>query len=300
MIYVETFSGGKDSEAVAIWAKNNLPDFRVVFCDTKWESKKTYAHIKQVEEYIARPVEVLTSKKYDGFIDLCIKKKRVASMKARFCTEELKTKPMIDFILSLNDDVTVLQGVRNDESAARANLKEKDEFFRYYFEPYGHDKKGKPKYHTYRKKDVIAYCDKYSVDVHRPIIKWTAQQVFDYIFSHNLKANPLYYEGFSRVGCFPCVNCNHQEIRLIALHYPERIDEIRELERVLGRTFFPPNYIPKDYCDRWVVNKRGAKVHYASIDAVVRYVLGNPDQTTAFEMPKGCISVYGICESPNS
>lgn len=204
---------------------------------------------------------------------------------------------MIDYVLSLNSDVTIIQGVRADESESRRNLKAKDEYFRFYFEPYGYDKHGKPKYHTYRKKEVFAYCDKYSVDVIRPILTWTAEMVFDYIFSKNLKANPLYYEGFSRVGCFPCIMCRHSEIRLIARNYPERIDRIRELETALNRTFFPPNYIPKQFCDRTSVNKKGKRVWYASIDAVVKYVLENPDQEKLFPMPKGCISVYNICET---
>lgn len=301
MIYISTFSTGKDSEAVTIWAKNNLPEFETVFCDTGWESPKSYLHLKQVEEYIGNPIKVLRSSKYNGFIDLCIKKKRVASTKARFCTEELKTKPMIDYILSLNDDITILQGVRNDESESRRNMKEKDEFFKFYFEPYGYIKsgknKGKPLFHTYRKKEVIAYCNKFSVDVFRPIIKWTAAEVFDYIFSNNRKANPLYYEGFSRVGCFPCISCRHAEIRLIAQKYPERINKIRELEAALGSTFFPSNYIPKQHCDRSTINKKGKKVFFASIDAVVKYVLGNPDQEKIFDMPKGCVSVYNICET---
>ena len=298
MRYISTFSGGKDSEAVAIWAMNNLEDFTLVFCDTGWEDKKTYLHIKSVEEFLGKQMKVLKSSKYKDFIDLCIKKKRVASTKARFCTEELKTRPMIDYILSLGEDVTILQGVRNDESEARKNLKERDEYFRFYFEPYGYDKKGRAKYHTYRKKEVVAYCEQFTVDVYRPIIKWTAQQVFEYIFQHNRKANPLYYEGFSRVGCFPCISCRHQEIRLIALNYPERIDRIRELEHILGYTFFPPLYIPKQYCDRTVINKKGKRTYYASIDAVVQYVTGTyKNQNDLFEIPKGCISVYNICDN---
>ena len=52
MKYIVTFSGGKDSLATIIWAKNNLPDFDVVFCDTGWEHEATYKHIKQIEEWI--------------------------------------------------------------------------------------------------------------------------------------------------------------------------------------------------------------------------------------------------------
>ena len=292
------YSGGKDSEATLIWASKNLENYEVVFCDTGWESPKTYEHIKYIEKVFGLKVTVLKSAKYDGFFDMCIKKKRVASTKGRFCTEELKVKPMIDYILTFKDDVTVLQGVRNDESASRATLSQSDEYFKFYFEPYGYDKQGKPKKHSYRGKDVRKYCDKFTVDVFRPIIKWNAQEVFDYIFANNLKANPLYFEGFGRVGCFPCIMCKHSEIRLIAKNYPEIIDNIRKLEQALSRTFFPPNYIPKQFCDRQFQKKGTTTItYYASIDAVVRYVLGNPNQEQLFPQPKGCISVYNICEA---
>jgi len=294
--YLVAFSGGKDSEATVLWAKNNLPDFEVVFCDTGWESEKTYAHIRSLEEWLGKPITILRSSKYNDFIDLCIQKKRVASVKGRFCTGELKMKPTIDYILSLNDDVTVLQGVRHEESIARRNLLMKDEYFRFYFEPFGFTKSGKPKYHTYRKKDVIQYTDRYSVDVLRPVIKWTAQEVFDYINANGRKANALYYEGFSRVGCFPCVMCKLSEIRLIAERYPERIEKIRELERLTGGNFFGPNYIPERFCSMQKISKKGKVSKYPSIDDVVAYVLSRPNLEIVSTNP-GCVSVYNICDA---
>lgn len=51
MIYINTISGGKDSEATEIWACENLPKHETVFCDTGWESPKTYLHIKSIEEF---------------------------------------------------------------------------------------------------------------------------------------------------------------------------------------------------------------------------------------------------------
>lgn len=298
MKYIVTFSGGKDSLATIIWAKENLPDFDVVFCDTGWESPKTYAHIKEIETWIGKQFITLKSKKFEDIIDLFIQKKRAASTKARFCTEEMKSKPMIDYILGLGTDVTVLQGVRNEESESRRNLKMNDEYFKFYVEPYGFDKKGKPKFHTYRKKDVLASYDTTITDVLRPIIKWSAGEVFEYIFKSGIKANPLYYEGFSRVGCFPCIMCTHSEIRLIAETYKERIDEIRALETKIGRTFFPPNYIPAKYCTVRTVSKKGKMVMCPSIDDVIKYVMDDPNQSRLFEKKTtGCISVYSICES---
>lgn len=298
MKYIVTFSGGKDSLATIIWAKENLPDFDVVFCDTGWESPKTYAHIKEIEAWIGKQFITLKSKKFEDLIDLFIQKKRAASTKARFCTEEMKSKPMIDYVLSLETDITVLQGVRNEESESRRNLKMKDEYFKFYVEPYGFDKKGKPKFHTYRKHEVLATYDTMTTDVLRPIIKWSADQVFDYIFKSGIKANPLYYEGFSRVGCFPCIMCTKGEIRLIAETYKERIDEIRAFEQKINKTFFPPNYIPAKYCSLKHINKKGIAIMCPTIDDVVKYVMDDPNQTRLFDKKDtGCISFYNICET---
>jgi len=204
---------------------------------------------------------------------------------------------MIDYVLSLNTDTTILQGVRNEESESRRNLKKNDEYFKFYIEPYGYDKKGKPKFHTYRKKDVLASIDTVTTDVLRPIIKWSATEVFDYISKSGIKANPLYYEGFSRVGCFPCIMCTKSEIRLIAENYKERIDEIRDFENKIGRTFFPPNYIPQQYCSIRTITKKGKMVMCPSIDDVVKYVMDDPNQGRLFDKKNtGCISFYNICE----
>jgi len=299
MLYIVTLSGGKDSLATAIWAKNNLKGENVVyvFCDTGWEHAKTYKHLEEIERDLGIKIVRLTNPNFDNLVDLFIKKKRAASTKARFCTVHLKVEPMIDFILSQNCDITVIQGVRSEESEQRQSMKAKDEFFKFYFEPYGYDKKGKPKYHTYRKKDIKIYCDQYSVDVLRPILKWSAAEVFSYIFENGLRPKPLYFEGFSRVGCFPCVMCRHDEVRLIMELYPERIQEIRELELDSNSTFFPPNYIPTKYCTKKCISKKTGKYTYApTVDDVLKYLMDDPNQTRLFPVQKGCASVYNICE----
>ena len=131
------FSGGKDSEASLIWAVNEggyLPEqLEAVFCDTQWEHELTYTHIKKVVEKLGVKLVTLKSKKYDGFMDLVRKKLRFPSSKARFCTEELKIKPMIDYILDeVKDHVLVIQGIRGDESEDRSKMQRECTYFKYY------------------------------------------------------------------------------------------------------------------------------------------------------------------------
>lgn len=154
MQIIVQFSGGKDSLATLIWAINKYGKDKItaIFCDTKWEHEITYQHINEVIETLGVKFITLSSKKYSSFLDMVEKKKRFPSTKARFCTEELKTKPMIDYVLNQKEHLIILQGIRADESESRSKMEAQCSYFKYYFEPYGVDKKGKNKFHTYRKK----------------------------------------------------------------------------------------------------------------------------------------------------
>lgn len=354
MKYIVTFSGGKDSLDTIIWCLNNLNNdqWEVVFCDTDWEDEITYQHIDYIENKIGKkiiklkhgPFNISEQKRElireifgsdNIFAEMVLYKSRFPSTKARFCTEELKTKPMIDYVLSLKEDITVIQGVRSDESLSRSMLKEKDEYFKFYFEPYKINKKGVNLFHSYRKQDVLEWADKYTCDVFRPILDKTAMDVFSSIYSNGFKPNELYKLGMSRVGCFPCVMCKTGEIKQISIIRNIRVNQIKKLEELSGSTFFPPGYIPIKYCTKKVdvqlfvedlintthkfynpelyrsimesdkieklLDEEGdvyviKKMKVPSIQDVVTYVADNPDQTRLFEPINECISVYNICE----
>lgn len=100
MRVILTCSGGKDSVAALLWMRNNgYKKFDVVFCDTGWESPITYDYLEYLQKELDFKLIVLKSKKYDGLIDLAEKKSRFPSSQRRFCTSELKSIPMIDYIL---------------------------------------------------------------------------------------------------------------------------------------------------------------------------------------------------------
>ncbi len=102
MTNIIAFFGGKDSTALILWAKENLDSFQTIFCDTGWEDQITYDYIKYINKTLLNgKLIVLKSEKYDGFEDLAIKKKRVPSTMARFCTQELKLFPTQKYIKSL-------------------------------------------------------------------------------------------------------------------------------------------------------------------------------------------------------
>lgn len=109
--YLITFSGGKDSLAIILWAMKNLQfdQWDVVFCDTGWEADETYAYIDFIEKYIGKKFIRLKTEYFDNkldeevlqriikifgrrnvFAEMVLAKSRFPSTRARFCTEFLK------------------------------------------------------------------------------------------------------------------------------------------------------------------------------------------------------------------
>ena len=142
MKVVVAYSGGKDSQASLIWAVNQYGKENVlaVFCDTGWEHSVTYQHIRNTTALLGVELIMLKSKKYNGMLDLATKKKRFPSTKARFCTSELKAIPMIDWVLSQQEHLLIIQGIRADESKSRSLMQEHCRYFKYYFTPIKIDK----------------------------------------------------------------------------------------------------------------------------------------------------------------
>lgn len=136
------------------------------------------------------------------FLDLCMWKGRFPSRKAQFCTEHLKRDLAVEYQLGLIEQgytVVSWQGVRRDESLNRRNAK------------------------TFERFDAKLYA-------FRPLVEWSATDVFAYCTSKGVQPNPLYKCGMGRVGCMPCINASKNEIKEIALRFPDQIERISEWE----------------------------------------------------------------------
>jgi len=281
------FSGGKDSQACLIHSvqKYGAKNCEAVFCDTGWEHPLTYEHINYVTETLGVKLVTLKSKKYDGLVDLSVKKQRFPSTKARFCTEELKSKPAIDYVLIQNDNLIIIEGIRAGESFNRSKMEPQCTYFKFYFQPMLNGKT-----HTYRKKEIVKWCERYNADKIRPVFDWTGQQVIDYIKENGQNPNPLYSMGFNRVGCFPCIMCRHFDMLTIIKNFPDQLERLIEAENKVGRTFFPPDYIPK-----WATKSK--KV--VTVEDVIKYLTDKNATGDLFKQDDDgitCMSYYGLCE----
>ncbi|WP_306767867.1 phosphoadenosine phosphosulfate reductase domain-containing protein [Martelella alba] len=144
------------------------------------------------------------------FLDLCMWKGRFPSTMTRFCTFELKHEPIklqvVDPIIAAGFKVISWQGVRAQESPARAGLAEWEEGF-----------------------DIGP-----RLAIYRPILSWTHDDVFSLARRHGIKPNPLYQQGCSRVGCMPCIHARKSELAEIYRRWPEEIARVAEWERLVS------------------------------------------------------------------
>jgi 3'-phosphoadenosine 5'-phosphosulfate sulfotransferase (PAPS reductase)/FAD synthetase len=298
-IHIINVSGGKDSTAVYLLALERGVPFRAVFADTGNEHEATYEFVRRLHERTGGPevewiradfsTEIAQRREYilrewplkgvpeadvqraaaamvptgNPFLDLCIWKGRFPSTMARFCTQELKVIPVLEQIIlplePTKNRVIQWLGVRADESPDRAKA------------PW------------WNRDDTGAM-------LWRPILRWTAADVFAFHRKHGLDPNPLYREGMGRVGCMPCINCRKGELKNIADRFPSEIERIREWEGIVARaskrsaaTFFAPivDGVPNqvDEVVEWSRTSRGGRQFQLGLD-----------------MATGCRSEYGLCE----
>jgi 3'-phosphoadenosine 5'-phosphosulfate sulfotransferase (PAPS reductase)/FAD synthetase len=203
---VVPLSGGKDSQCCLKLAVQGFAPNRVLalFCDTGFEHPETYAHVKNVTQRYG--VDLVTLNAGTVF-SICNKYKRFPGGGARHCTDELKIRPGKFFyreLAKLQGGFEVWIGVRTDESKEREKryrLKVANEVY----EP-----------HEFMDK-YPKYLAKMGVMFRLPVIDWAKSEVFEFL---NGEENMLYGEGFSRVGCFPCL-AGGEEDQVKAFNYDD-------------------------------------------------------------------------------
>ena len=130
--------------------------------------------------------------------------------------------------------------------------------------------------------------------MYRPLLKWSARDVFDMHKRHGIDPNPLYLQGMSRVGCMPCINVNKAELFEISRRFPEEIQRISEWEQLVAKvsrrgesSFLPAleNDDKKDIRD-WV---EWSKTTYGGRNYDLLKMIALDDAPV-------CSSVYGLCE----
>lgn len=314
--HVISVSGGKDSTAVLLLALERCPPGSVVpiFCDTGNEHQAVYDYLAYLEQalgviihrlradfterfavrrmFIARDCRTRRDRRGrkvrwtnkakrralaalhpsgNPFLDLCMLKGRFPSRKAQFCTEELKRNIAVEFQLGLQEQghrVISWQGVRRDESEARSQAK-------------------------------LAERIGPGLRAFRPLVEWTAADVFVFCAERRIQPNPLYLQGASRVGCMPCINCRKDELRQISRRWPEHLQRISHWEQLVGQcskrgfsTFFTDSHSAPDRRQVFAGLNVWSRIEWAKTTRGGRQY----DLLAGLDEPTACASAYGLCE----
>ena len=296
---VVSVSGGKDSVATALHLRELGIEYDMVFMDTGWEHPDLYEHLDYLETVLGpierigadipelpadvlpdvEAIEALVGTSPSAFVRWTAKKGMFPSRVRRFCTQELKVRPFLRWVESLEEDVVNVVGIRAEESAARARLPERE---------------------------LMPGAE--HIEVWRPLIAWTEAQVIDIHKRHGVRPCPLYLRGSTRVGCWPCIQSNKAELaalakdarRVMAIELLEGLIQREAAKRARAKGKEPGN--PPTLFQPSIRGRDGARVGrpIAEILAWAQTKHGGRQMMLVADWGReaGCVR-WGMCEGPN-
>jgi len=222
-VHVLSLSGGKDSVAAGLHLREQGIEHARVFMDTGWEHPDLYAHLDYLERELGHierviprlpevradvvprvaDIEALVGRSPSAFVRWAVHKAMFPSRMRRYCKQELKVRPFLRWVDTLDDDVVNVVGIRAEESASRARLAEREPM-----------------------------SGAEHVEVWRPLIRWTEAQVIEIHKRHGIRPCPLYLRGSTRVGCWPCIQANKGELAALSRD-DRRVAAIEALEALV-------------------------------------------------------------------
>lgn len=282
-------SGGKDSTALyCLMVEFHGQDFLPIFSDTGHEHPVTLNYVRNLHLMAGGPPVVFVHADFseqirmrrlarlkelrklrigsidymsalnsarkmkptgNRFLDMMIWKNAVPTGKLQFCTEHLKLWPQ-KFFLDKNypDHEWIMhRGIRTGESTARAMS-----------QPFS--------FHTFFNcLDVL------------PMVSMTKEEIFAFLKEKGVPPNPLYELGHDRVGCFPCIHANKNQLALL----PDWVwDRLKWFEERLGIDWFHKETI--DQVREWSKTSRGGSQYNMFREA--------PEDAPS------CMANWSICE----
>jgi phosphoadenosine phosphosulfate reductase len=201
------YSGGKDSDTILKLAIESGEPFIVSHNHTTADAPETVLYIRRKFKKLdeagikTQVIYPIFKSKPVTMWSLIPQKLMPPTRLVRYCCSVLKETPITDSV--------ALLGVRSSESSQRST--------RSNFEIIGKTKKKAQGWNVEAAQDafndshvypeifdcnLIAAMKQRKCAVSNPVIAWSEKDVFDYLQDDQI--NPLYSEGFKRVGCIGC------------------------------------------------------------------------------------------------
>lgn len=205
-----SFSGGKDSLVTLLLAKQAFEKFSTFFIDTGIEFPETVEYVKQVGKW--QPI--ITESAGDAFWS-ALDTFGPPGRDYRHCCKVCKLGPATQLITkNFPDGCLTFGGERRYESELRA-------------------RRGYEGQNPWVPNQLSCY----------PIKDWNALAVWLYILWKGKPFNPLYREGYERIGCYPCPASNLAEFELLKEAHPNLHKKLFSRIEKWGREHFSPDYV---------------------------------------------------------
>jgi phosphoadenosine phosphosulfate reductase len=214
-----SYSGGKDSLATLLIVKKAVPEFDVLYIDTGLEFPETTQNVHEVVEKFGLKLKTAQA---ESFWDAA-PSFGAPSVEARWCCKVCKLGPITNLIEdSYADGCLTFIGQRRYESEVRAKSQ------RVWQNPWVGNQ-------------VSA----------SPIQNWTALHIWLYLFREKAPYNPLYEQGFDRIGCWLCPSASLADYEFVKRMYPEMWGRWESFLIDYGKKVgYPPEYVKYGFW-RW-------------------------------------------------
>lgn len=184
-----SYSGGKDSLATLLIVKKAVPEFDVMYIDTGLEFPETTENVHQVAEQYALKLKIAEAESFWA----AAPKFGPPSVEARWCCKVCKLGPITNLIeTSYPGGCLSFIGQRRYESEVRAKSQ------RVWQNPWVGNQTSAS-----------------------PIQNWTALHIWLYLFREKAPYNPLYGQGFDRIGCWLCPSASLADYEYVKQQHPE-------------------------------------------------------------------------------
>ena len=191
-------SGGKDSSALAVYLRDQVPGMEYFFCDTGAELPETYEYLTRLEAILGKPIVRLNAHRgFDHWFEVF--RGTLPSPQMRWCTKNMKIKPIEEWV----GEAPALSyvAIRADESNRKGYISTKPNIqTRFPFVEDGIDREG-----------VTRILEDAGIGL------------------------PTYYEWRTRSGCYFCFYQRKAEWIGLAERHPELFERAVAIERKVLR-----------------------------------------------------------------
>jgi phosphoadenosine phosphosulfate reductase len=217
-----SYSGGKDSLVTLLLVRDSLTGFDILFADTGLEFPETIDNVKQTANCLSLPLKIHSSG--DSFWQ-SIDNFGPPTVEARWCCKVCKLGAITQVIeQNYENGCLTFIGQRKYESEIRANSE-----------------------HIWKNPSVGNQIGA------TPIQNWTALHVWLYLFWKKAKYNPLYEEGFDRIGCWLCPSASMADFSRLSQIHPELSEKLEKyLNEYASRNGLSPEWVKYGFW-RWQV-----------------------------------------------